>query len=296
MVGSDDIRQLPSFVALVSNHSSFGESLVIFVRQVEVFESLSRVLFVHELDVDLSLQVIDKTNTSTSVTGNVNTWKFGFTSILGSLVEELIFLNSERSTLNSDIVGNQDNFTSLGVFRSLHVQQPSEHTNLVGTDLARTKNKFAIVSFEEFLSFENMNRDFIGLPVITDKLLPFADQTNFQQSKEVVCVRGANTTGNGTLSLDNVASSIRINQAEVSLASVGINNAVFSSNTGDRIRSLNVDRRLEPLALNRRRDNTERLSGGFTGLQAHSDFNFINTQLEQTISKLTLQLTNDLLE
>mmetsp|Transcript_49264 Transcript_49264/g.73463 ORF Transcript_49264/g.73463 Transcript_49264/m.73463 type:complete len:229 (-) Transcript_49264:4376-5062(-) len=125
---SNDIVKGPSFWHLVSDHRTLWELLVVSIRQVQVVESLGWVLCVQELDVDLRFEFVDKSDTSSGVTCDVYTRQLVLSGVHGSLVVQFVFLNTERTTLDSHIVGDDNNFATLGILRCLHVHMPRNHS------------------------------------------------------------------------------------------------------------------------------------------------------------------------
>ena len=285
VLGSNDIGESPSFRNLIGDNGSLRKFLVISITEVEVFKSLGGVGLVHELNVNLALELINKTDTSTSVTRDVQTRKLIFTGPLGSLEEELIFVNAERTTLNRNIVGNDNSLTPFGILGSLHLDEPCDHSNSVGSNNTGSQSEFSISTFNEFLRFEELVRDSIDSTSFVDVLLPLADERNLHKTKEIIGISRSNTAGNGTLGLDSVASSVGVQEAHLTHTvafSLGVNQAVFAGNSSDWIRALNVGSRLQPLAIHGRCNKTKRLGGILSSLESDLNFDLINTQLDQT--------------
>mmetsp|Transcript_18928 Transcript_18928/g.28564 ORF Transcript_18928/g.28564 Transcript_18928/m.28564 type:complete len:255 (+) Transcript_18928:2928-3692(+) len=153
---SNNILDGPSLRTLLHIDRTFGKRLVNFISEVEIFKSLGWTSFINEFDFELGFEIVDETNSGSGVTCDVDTGELVLTSILRRLEEDLVLSNSERSTLDGDIVRNEDNLTALWVFRSLHLGHPSNHTNLVSSDFTLATDKFSILSFNQFLSFEQV--------------------------------------------------------------------------------------------------------------------------------------------
>mmetsp|Transcript_11660 Transcript_11660/g.20547 ORF Transcript_11660/g.20547 Transcript_11660/m.20547 type:complete len:332 (+) Transcript_11660:349-1344(+) len=237
VVSTNDITQSPAFADLLGNNRSFWKSLVVFVFEVQVFKSLGWILFVNKFDIDLSLQFVDKTNACSCIACNVDSREVVFTSVFGSLEVKFVLFHAKGTTLDGYIVGNQNNITSIGIFRSLHGNEPCQHTDFVGSNHASAQCNISIGIFNEFLHFEDRGRYVHLLSSVLNVLLPLADKTDLHESKEVVRVSRSNTAGDGAFSLDDVTSAIWVDEAHLSEAiAFRVNNAVLLSNTRDSIR------------------------------------------------------------
>ena len=81
-------------------------------------------------------ELFGHTNTSTGVGRKVDSWDPKPPRKLRALVEELVFLRSERADLESDVVGNDDEPTAAWILRGLGSNEPADHTDVIGARLA----------------------------------------------------------------------------------------------------------------------------------------------------------------
>mmetsp|Transcript_26783 Transcript_26783/g.48514 ORF Transcript_26783/g.48514 Transcript_26783/m.48514 type:complete len:457 (-) Transcript_26783:952-2322(-) len=155
---SNDIVKSPAIIDLMSNDSSLRECLVVFVRKVQVVKALGWILLIGKLDLELWFELIDKTDTGSSITREIDTRQVVVTSVLRGLVENFVLLDSKRTTLYSDIIGNYDNFATLRILGRLHLYKPGNHSNLVGSNRASSEEKFTIGALKKLLRLKQLRR------------------------------------------------------------------------------------------------------------------------------------------
>mmetsp|Transcript_33963 Transcript_33963/g.74703 ORF Transcript_33963/g.74703 Transcript_33963/m.74703 type:complete len:752 (+) Transcript_33963:106-2361(+) len=233
---SDDIINGPALSDLAGIHGAFRKGLVVLIAEVEVLETLRWALGIVKLDVDLLLETIVKADSGTSVTGDVDTGKVVLTSVLRSLVVDLIFLNAERSALDGNIVGNEDNITALGILGRLHGYNPRNHTLLVGSNGARSRDKLSSLVLDELLRAEN-SRGNGALAKILEVVIPLSKKTNLEEAEEVVSVSGSNAARNSTLRLDDVGRRVGVKHADRVLSIA--KDAELTGNSSDGVGLLN---------------------------------------------------------
>mmetsp|Transcript_22185 Transcript_22185/g.46375 ORF Transcript_22185/g.46375 Transcript_22185/m.46375 type:complete len:375 (-) Transcript_22185:430-1554(-) len=280
--GSNDVLDGPAFRNLLDIHSALRQRLVHVIGEVQVFESLRWARLINKFDLELWLEVINETNSGTRVACNVDTGELVLAGIFGCLEEHIIFRNTERPTLHSHIIGNEHNLATLGVFRSLHLDNPCNHANLVGANLALAKDELSVLTLKKLLRLKEISGRTGGIFEAAEVGVPFLDQANLEEAKEVVCVGGSNTTGNGALGLDNVGSIIRVKNTHSVLAFS--NDAEFTGDTSDGIGAFNIGSSLEPFTLHGRGDEADRHNHGVSILvdRLHTNlrFDFIHIQFQ----------------
>mmetsp|Transcript_36871 Transcript_36871/g.79967 ORF Transcript_36871/g.79967 Transcript_36871/m.79967 type:complete len:579 (+) Transcript_36871:554-2290(+) len=135
---------------LMASHRLLGQALVVRVRQVEVLETLHGVVLVHPRDLHQRLQLIDTTNSSTRVARDVNPGNALGTCQFGCLVEESVLDSAEGTTLDGDVVSNQDNLSASRILWSSECQLPCHHADLVGAILFLFDEGFAVAVEGQF--------------------------------------------------------------------------------------------------------------------------------------------------
>src|SRR3954452_10065186 len=92
--------------------------------QVQVLESLLRLLWVIPSSAELVNDLLRKSDPGTRVGGQVDTRQTACTSVFGDLVEELVLDWPERADHEGDVVGNNYNLSSLGVLWGANGEYP----------------------------------------------------------------------------------------------------------------------------------------------------------------------------
>ena len=122
------------------------------------------------------------------------------TSQLGSLQVMLVFINTEGSTLDSNIIRKEYYLTPLGIFGCLHVNEPGDHTYLNSSNRSRCGYKISILILNEFLRREDSGGNAHAYIVKCGKMfIPLSDESNLKKSKEIISVRGTDATSDSTL-------------------------------------------------------------------------------------------------
>mmetsp|Transcript_31792 Transcript_31792/g.73025 ORF Transcript_31792/g.73025 Transcript_31792/m.73025 type:complete len:546 (-) Transcript_31792:2653-4290(-) len=290
--GTDDIIHSPSLLDLVGIDGALGEFLIVSISEVEVVQSLGRVLRVSELDVELSFELLHQSNAGSGITGDVDAGDFLLASIFTGFVEKIVLLHSKTSALDGDIVRDKDNFSSARVFWCLHRDFPCQHTNLVGTNITSSGGEHSILSQQQFLTAEKVGGNI--RTAVSGKILemgvPLVDNSDLEQTEEIIGVGGADAPRQRPLDRDHIEDAVGVDGAELLVVSDG---AELTSLSRDRVGSLNISLGLEPLPSHGGGDEPDRHDPIFPSAGTHLDLDLVHSQLEQTRRETGLNFLHD---
>ncbi|GFF28865.1 hypothetical protein IFM46972_02469 [Aspergillus udagawae] len=161
ILGTNDSGDLVALFALVVNELGYDflllagiELLLDLGSQVKVLESSLGLLRIVPGHREVGDQLIGHTDASTGVGREVDTRNAKLPGQLGTLAEELVFLGTEGTDLEGDVVGNDDEPSAFGILRGASSNDPSNHTVGVGTRASREfdqvvgiiENKLAVLN------------------------------------------------------------------------------------------------------------------------------------------------------
>mmetsp|Transcript_14535 Transcript_14535/g.58966 ORF Transcript_14535/g.58966 Transcript_14535/m.58966 type:complete len:283 (+) Transcript_14535:1953-2801(+) len=159
--------------------------LVVLISEVQILEAEGRFGVVLELDLELALQLRIKPNPSSRVARQIYSGDSPLSSKLRGLEEHIVFTNSERTCLEGDVIRNNYNFASFRVLRSLQLDKPGNHANIIRT--RRPYHAFKLICLEiedKFFGLQNGTLWHLQ----TRELLPRFLHRHFKQTNEVVNV------------------------------------------------------------------------------------------------------------
>ena len=161
ILGTNDSGNLVALFALIVNELSNDllllagiEFLLDLGSEVKVLESSLGLLRIVPSHGEVGDQLIGHTDASTGVGREVDTRDSKLPGQLGTLVEELVFLGTEGTDLEGNVVGNNDEPSAFGILRGASSNDPSNHTVGVGTRASRDfdqvvgiiENKLAVLN------------------------------------------------------------------------------------------------------------------------------------------------------
>ncbi|KAH3686398.1 hypothetical protein WICPIJ_002577 [Wickerhamomyces pijperi] len=155
--GLDDVSDFTVF------DNSFGDNrlgLVVlddlvktFLGEVQVLEPLLWLTFFVPGNLVQWDQFVSNTDSGTRVGRQVDSWNTQLSGQFSNLVEEVIFLWTEGTDLEGDIVGNNQELTASWVFWSLGKDLETNHTDVVGTSVSVNFSQIVVVVQDQFSGF-----------------------------------------------------------------------------------------------------------------------------------------------
>jgi hypothetical protein len=148
VLGTNDSGDLVTVLTLIVDE--LGDDLLLLAgikallnlgSEVKVLETGLGLLRVVPGNREEGDNLIGNTDAGTRVGRQVDTRNTQLAGKLGTLVEELVFLRTEGTNLEGDVVGDDDETSAAGVLGSTGSDDPTNHTVSVGTRLARHLNK-----------------------------------------------------------------------------------------------------------------------------------------------------------
>src|SRR5271163_2202790 len=126
------------------------------LRQVQIIKSLGRLRNIFPSNREQGNQLLRKTNSRTRVCRKINPWNSKSTSKFRHLEEIFILGRSKRTDLMSDVVGDNNESTTLGIFGSFGGNQPSDHTSGIGARFTFNFNQLTEFIENELLGLQNI--------------------------------------------------------------------------------------------------------------------------------------------
>ncbi|KAF1793903.1 hypothetical protein GQ600_16748 [Phytophthora cactorum] len=168
-------------------------NLVVLRRQIQVFEALDGVGLVLPADLVQSLDGLGHTDASTSVGREEETRNTLGASQLRRQVEQRVLAGTEGSGLESDVVGDDNDLTSVRELRRVQRQQPRHHADVVlATRTRRLRQRLARRVQDQLTRLHQQVRDG-NLRAATARpllhvLAPLTQQVVLNELQEVVHV------------------------------------------------------------------------------------------------------------
>jgi hypothetical protein len=202
----DLVADLASLHDLLRDHAALALALELaqpLRREVEVLESLLRTALVDPGGAERVDELLGDTETSTRVGGEVHSRESDLARELGDGEEVAVLLGSERSNLERDVVGDDDDPPASGVLGRPHRVDPSDHSDVVRSRRARDLLGGAELVEDELSRDEGVGGRRLAccLPLATDRLA--------EEVGEVVRVRGADDVGLVSLGLKPLLGGVR---------------------------------------------------------------------------------------
>jgi len=115
-------------------HNLFCDDLVLetpfsLIREVKVLEAGFRLGGVIPGDTEMGHQLFGEAQTSTRVRGKVDARDAHLSCKLSALEKEGVLLGAKRADSESDVVGDNDELATVGVFRRASIDEPSNHAS-----------------------------------------------------------------------------------------------------------------------------------------------------------------------
>jgi hypothetical protein len=213
--GGDDVSDLTVHSGLLGDdvlELTILEASLLLGGQVEVVKASVRSGCVLPCNGEVRNELLGHTDTGTGVGRKVDSGDTKLSGQLGTLVEESIFSRTERTDLEGDVVGNDDETSATRVLRSLGGDEPCNHTNGVGTgvavDLGQVlgviKNKLVVLdalTWDRLLVFETRVGSGDYVPAVLDGLS--------EELREIVDVLSAHDVSLVTLGLQSSLCGVR---------------------------------------------------------------------------------------
>lgn len=152
VLGSDDGRDLVPLLTILLDELGDDFLLLALIQplldlgsEIQVLEPFLGLLRIVPCHVQVRDQLIRHSDACTGVSRQIDAWDTQLASELSALVEELVLLRAKRSNLVGDIVGDDNEPTSVRVFRCEGRDDPADHTVGVGAGLAGHLNQIVLV-------------------------------------------------------------------------------------------------------------------------------------------------------
>ncbi|KAH6606989.1 hypothetical protein Trco_006142 [Trichoderma cornu-damae] len=211
---SHNRNNLVSLLATL-NHF-FGDDLILeailgLLVQVQVTEAALVFGSIVPGNLEMRHQLVCETKTGTRVSRQVDARNAQFTSQLGALVEEVVFLGAEGSNLVRDVVGNNNETATGRVLWGLSLDNPSNHSACVGAGLTVDLVEVVLVVKHKLgecntIADLGLLRRQSGLP--PDGLCPAVLDGLAEQLGEIVHVLGTHQVSLVSLRLEPVLGSV----------------------------------------------------------------------------------------
>ena len=201
------------------------EALLGRIIKVEVLEASLRLAGILPGNAEVRHELGRETQASTRVGGQVDARNAHLAGKLSALEEEVVFLGSERADVEGDVVGDDDELTTVRVLRGPGTNEPADHAAGVGTRLAGDLSQVVVVIEHKFAKFDAFaNRGLVGgkSRVLLDGLGPAVLDGLTEELREVIDVLSAHEMGLVTLRLEPVLGRVRgVDRQQVHGADLG---------------------------------------------------------------------------
>mmetsp|Transcript_146255 Transcript_146255/g.255414 ORF Transcript_146255/g.255414 Transcript_146255/m.255414 type:complete len:416 (+) Transcript_146255:1384-2631(+) len=300
---ANDIRQFETLLTIcvnhVSQHSTWGQGGVIRLSQVQVVIALARVCSVLEGNLKLRLELLDEADAGPRVAGNVHTWQTLLPGPLRGSIEEFVLLHTEGTILHCDVIGNDHQLATLGVLWGLHVADPSQHTDVVGTnDVEFHGADRAILIHLQGIGLEDVGRD--GGRALTKRGgliqvgIPLLDQLPLHESQEVIGVCGPHAPGSSTLQAYAGGSGVGLKGADTLF--IIPKSAEPLSDACRAVGVLAPGIHSQPLPGHGGGNQAQEMATSILLRNTNLDLNLIHSEFQQPVSIVGQQLIHDVVE
>jgi hypothetical protein len=201
------------------------EASLLLGGQVEVLKASLGSGSISPCNGEVGNKLLSHTDTGTGVGRQVDSRNTKLSCQLGTLVEESIFGGTERTDLESDIVGNDDETSATRVLGGLSGDEPCNHTNSVGTGVAVDLGQVVCVIKNKLVVLDALARDrllVLETRVCSGDYIPAVLDGLSEELGEIVDVLSAHDVSLVTLRLQSSLGGVRSwNRTQVHGANLG---------------------------------------------------------------------------